>query len=198
MTLLVPPGGSSGGEAAIVSALRLAARSRHPTPAAAFEFRRISAAWPRSSRHPAGFRAPASFRCRWAPAIRCFTSACSRATSKTSLWRCRLSLAPTSRSFDRRNAADGSQSGNLERIETGLFRGRRRRHADQGNQRGGARLRQGVHGCWRQGRRNHAAGCRQGRCRVLRHEPRRRWRRDTRVPQEHRQRSNLAAVRKKP
>ena len=82
-----------------------------------------------------------------------------------------------------------------ERIEAGLFRRRRRGFADEGNCRGGSRLRQGVYGCRRQGRREPAAGCRQGRNRLSRHEPRRRRRRHARFPQEHRQRPDLAAVR---
>jgi amidase len=46
-----------------------------PTPAAAFESPRIFAALRRSNRPPAGCRAPGNSRSRWAPALRCFTSA---------------------------------------------------------------------------------------------------------------------------
>ena len=68
------PGGSSGGEAAIIAACGSPWVSA-PTPAAASASPRISAGSPRSSRPPAGCRAPGSFRSRWAPARRCSTSA---------------------------------------------------------------------------------------------------------------------------
>jgi amidase len=42
------------------------------------------------------------------------------------------------RSFDCRNAFAGFEGGDIERIEAGLFRGRWRRHPDQGNQCGGS------------------------------------------------------------
>ena len=68
------PGGSSGGESAIVAACG-SPLGLGTEPAAAFVFRRISAGSPPSSRPPAVYRAQDNFRCRWARAMPCFTSA---------------------------------------------------------------------------------------------------------------------------
>ena len=80
-------------------------------------------------------------------------------------------------------------------LEACLFRRRRRRQPDQGDRRRRARQRQGVGRCRRQGRGKAHPRRREGRHRLLRHEPRRWRRRHPRLSQEHRQRSDLAAVR---
>jgi amidase len=68
------PGGSSGGESAIVAACG-SPLGLGTDAGGSIASRRIFAVLPRSSPHPAASRAPVSSRCRWARVMRCFTSA---------------------------------------------------------------------------------------------------------------------------
>jgi amidase len=66
------PGGSSGGEAAIIAARRSVSA---PTPVVASASLRIIAGSRPSNLPRAACRGPGNFRCHWARATRCFTSA---------------------------------------------------------------------------------------------------------------------------
>ena len=67
------PGGSSGGEFAMIAAGGSPLGSA-PMPEAASASPRIIAAWRPSSRLRVAFPGPDNFHCRWAREIRCFTS----------------------------------------------------------------------------------------------------------------------------
>ena len=160
------PGGSSGGEVRDRRGLRFAARPRHRC--------RRQHSHARAFLRPRGDQAdlrPRAAHRTVSDAARRAQSGVSRQPDRAKGRGPRAGVADHCRSRLPRhtivgNAAARSEGRELERIEAGVFRRRRRGDADQGNQRRGPRLRKGVHGCGRQGRREAAAGRRQGRDRI--------------------------------